>query len=219
MKDFAVLQNDIFKYLCSVLQKYGGCVHLCTRIECDTSRAPPITEQIAAGNQWAAEHGHRVVIVHRDNGYSGGDWKRPDWNQSINDAKRHLWTVQWVWNQDRLARDTEQFLGYYRQLDNAKVKIFEHSANDFIDMSSLGGRVKHTQLAAAAEIFRMVTSEKVKKAYERNKKLGKPWGRKKTVWDVAKAQELRAAGKGWREIAKQVGVSYQTVRRELCANQ
>jgi hypothetical protein len=23
-------------------------------------------------------------------------------------AKRHLWTVQWTWDQDRLARDTEQ---------------------------------------------------------------------------------------------------------------
>jgi hypothetical protein len=33
-------------------------------------------------------------------------------------------------------------------------------------------RIEHTQLAAAAEISRMVTSEKVKKAYERNKKLG-----------------------------------------------
>jgi hypothetical protein len=76
------------------------------------------------------------------------------------------------------------------------------------------------QAFAAAEIFRMMTSEKVKKAYERNnkkayernKKLGKPWGRKKTLWDVAKAVELREAGKGWREIAE---VSYQTVRREL----
>jgi hypothetical protein len=58
----------------------------------------------------------------------------------------------------------------------------------------------------------------VKKAYERNKKLGKPWGRKKTVWDTAKARELRAAGKGWRQIAKEVGVSYQSVRRELRGN-
>src|SRR5438309_1559868 len=82
-------------------------------------------------------------------------------------------------------------------------------------MTTLGGRVKHTQLAAAAEIFRIVTSEKVKEAYERNKKQGKPWGRKKSVWDIDKARELRLAGTGWREIAKQVGVSDQTVRREL----
>lgn len=185
----------------------------------DTSKAPPITEQIEAGKQWAAEHEHRVVAVYADNGYSGGDWKRPDWNQSVNDAKRHLYRILWTWNQDRLARDTEQFLWYYRQLDNAKARIFEGTSNDFIDMTTLGGRVKHTQLAAAAEIFRMVTSEKVKKAYERNKKLGKPWGRKKTPWDIAKARELRAAGKGWREIAKHVGVSYQTVRRELRGKQ
>jgi len=74
------------------------------------------------------------------------------------------------------------------KLDSAKVRIFDATSNDFIDMSSLGGRVKHTQLAAAAEIFRMVTSEKVKKAYERNKKQGKPWGRKAAVWDVGRAR-------------------------------
>ena len=35
-------------------------------------------------------------------------------------AKRHLWTVQWTRDQDRLARDTEQSLWYYRQLDSAR---------------------------------------------------------------------------------------------------
>jgi hypothetical protein len=62
--------------------------------------------------------------------------------------------VQWTWNQDRLARDTEQFLWYYRQHDTAKARIFEGTSNDYIDMTTLGGRVKHTQLAAAAEIGR-----------------------------------------------------------------
>jgi hypothetical protein len=39
----------------------------------DASKAPPIAEQINAGSVWAAEHGHRGVIVYKDNGYSGGE--------------------------------------------------------------------------------------------------------------------------------------------------
>ena len=48
------------------------------------------------------------------------------------------------------------------------------TSNDFIDMTTLGGRVKHTQLAAAAEIFRMVTSEKVKRHQVRMGELSLP---------------------------------------------
>lgn len=181
----------------------------------DTDKAPPIAEQIASGRLWAQEQGHELVIVYADNGYSGGDWKRPHWNQSVNDAKRHAWQVLWIFNQDRIARDTEQFLWYYRQLRAAKVRIWEETANDFIDMETLGGRVKHQSLAQAAEIFRLVTSEKVKKKYQQKKKAGESWGRPKVAWDIDRAMLMRRGGKGWREIAKEVGVSYQTVRRTL----
>jgi hypothetical protein len=43
-----------------------------------------------------------------------GDWKRPRMNQLVNDAKRHLFKIVIVWSQDRIARDTEQFLWFYR---------------------------------------------------------------------------------------------------------
>lgn len=181
----------------------------------DTRKAPPIAEQIARGRQWAAEEGHDVVVVYADNGYSGGDWKRPDWLQSVKDAKRHLWGLLWTWDQDRLARDTEQFLWYSRNLRGAGVQIWEHTAKALIDMETLGGRVKHQTMAQAAEIFRLVTSEKVKRTYEARKKEGKPWGRPAKEWDQDRAMVLRVQGMGWREIAKEVGVSYQTVRRVL----
>lgn len=181
----------------------------------DTKTAPPIEEQLSRGRSWAEENNHTIIETYADNGYSGGDWKRPGWNKSVTDARRHHYKVLWVWNQDRLARDTEQFLWYYRQLKQFGINIYEDTANDFIDMETLGGRVKHQSLAQAAEIFRLVTSEKVKKAYERKKKAGGVWGRSKLSWDVEAAVKLRSDGKGWREISKVVGVSYQTVRRAL----
>lgn len=183
----------------------------------DTSKAPSIAEQVTRGKQWAAEEGHEVVAIYdQDNGYSGGDWKRPGWNKSVNDGKRHLWVVLWVWNQDRLARDTEQFLWYYRQLSDAKCKIYEDTSNDFIDMSTLGGRVKHQSIAQAAEIFRLVTSEKVKKAFERKKRAGGAWGRRPVSFDIEKARLLHNRGFGFRKIAAELGgVSYQTIRRHL----
>ena len=47
----------------------------------DTRKAPPIEDQIETGKMWAKENNYDVVIVYADDGYSGGDWKRPNWNR------------------------------------------------------------------------------------------------------------------------------------------
>lgn len=185
----------------------------------DTKKAPPIAEQAEKGKQWAEDNNHVLVAILADNGYSGGDWKRPAWNKAVKMAKGHKIQALWVWDQDRLARDTEQFLWFYRQMNQAKVKIITPDGE--VDMHTLGGRVKHTSLAMAHEIFRVQTSEKVKKTYEHKKKkaenLGQKvkWGRPRKVVDVKLVIELYDSGLGYRRIAEEIGVSYQTVRRVL----
>lgn len=187
----------------------------------DTTKAPPIEKQIERGNQWVSENNHELMIIYKDDGYSGGDWKRPAWNQSVNDAKRHLFQAIWVWNQDRLARDTEQFLWYCRNLKEAHVKIWEDTSNDWIDMETLGGRVKHQSLAQASEIFRLVTSEKVKKAYQRKQQEAQKqelqhfWGRKPINLPLEEIKGLKAQGLSLRAIAGRYSVSFLTIRNKL----
>lgn len=179
----------------------------------DTSKAPPIEKQIEAGRQWGIDNGHGEPIeVYTDDGYSGGDWNRPGWLKALSDAKRHAYQILWVWNQDRIARDTEQFLYFYRHMTKASCRIFEDSPREFIDMSNLGNRVKHQSLAQAAEIFRLVTSEKVKNAYQRSKGKVK-WGRPRKELDMDMINTMRANGSGWRTIGNQLGVSHNTIRR------
>lgn len=183
----------------------------------DTGKAPSIKEQIERIKQFVTEKGYNLINIYSDNGFSGGDWKRPAWNQLVKDARRHLFKIVIVWNQDRIARDTEQFLWFYRNLDQAHIKIYSLT-DSWIDMTSLGDRVKHTSLAQASEIFRLVTSDKVKKAYEsKKKKEGEnfSWGRPKGKYDLDLIKNLRSKGKGYRQIAKQIGCSYQTIRRLL----
>ena len=185
----------------------------------DTKKAPPIGEQIEKGKHWIKENNHELVDILTDNGFSGGDWKRPAWNKAIRMAKSHKFQMLWSWDQDRLARDTEQFLYFYRKLNEAKVLVV--TTDGEVDMSTLGGRVKHTSLAMAHEIFRVQTSEKVKKTYEHKKKkaenLGQKvkWGRPKNYVDIKRAIELYDSGMGYRKIANVLGGSYQTIRRAL----
>ena len=134
----------------------------------DTSRAPSITDQVTRATAYAQEKGLEITGVYADNGYSGGDWNRPQYLKLKADAKFHRFNQVIVWNQDRIARDTEQFLNFYRLLKDSGVTVYSITEG-LIDMETLGGRVQHTSMAFAAEIFRRVTSEKVKRVHDAKK--------------------------------------------------
>lgn len=186
----------------------------------DTNKAPPIEEQIKRCNQYAQEKGLFIVEVYQDNGYSGGDWKRPAWNKLVNDARGHLFKIVLVWNMDRIARDTEQFLWFQRNLKESYVKVISLTEGE-INLDSVGDTAKNISIAMANEIFRKITSEKVKKAYSMKKKLAEKkgerveWGSKPLNLDIDKIIALRRRGLGYRMISREIGVSYQTIRRAL----
>ena len=72
-------------------------------------------------------------------------------------------------------------------------------------------------LICACNAYSIAHSNKMKGVHQELRRQGKTAGRKRILWDVQKAKTLYAEGKGWRVISKEVGVSYQTVRRELRA--
>lgn len=187
----------------------------------DTNKAPSIQEQIDRAKQYCLEKCYDIAEIYQDNGYSGGDWKRPSFNRLKNDAKRHLFKIVIVWSQDRIARDTEQFLNFYRTLKESNVKLYSLTEGE-INMDNLGDRVKHTSMAQASEIFRLLTSDKVKKAFESKKKeaekqgLKVKWGRTPKNLDIQQIITLRKQGQGYRQISNSIGgISYQTIRRVL----
>ena len=187
----------------------------------DTNKAPSIDNQIERGKDWAKENNHEVVFIFADNGYSGGNWKRPDWNKAIQHAKGKHYRILWTWNQDRIARDTEQFLYFYRNLEENGIKVHSETEGE-INMEGVGGKAKHISLAMASELFRINTSDKVKKAYQSKLKKAKAkgekvgWGRKPRKYPLEQIKSLRDQGKGYKSIAKEIGgVSHQTIRRLL----
>lgn len=189
----------------------------------DTNKAPPIEEQIKRAEVYCRENNIDLIKTYQDNGYSGGNWNRPDWKQLIKDAKFHKFNLVVVWNTDRIARDTEQFLFFNRNMKESFVKIHSLTEGE-INIDSVGDTAKNISIAMANEIFRKVTSEKVKRTYEGKKKeaerkgLKHFWGRKPKEYNMNKIIQLRDSGKGFRAIAKELGCSYQTIRRLLLQN-
>ncbi|MFW5889083.1 MAG: recombinase family protein [Bacillota bacterium] len=188
----------------------------------DTNKAPPIEEQIKRAKQYCLEKDYELIDIYADNGYSGGNRKRPEYNRLLREARGHKFKLVLVWNQDRIARDTEQFLYFNRNMKENHVQVFSLVANEYIDLEKLGDRVKFQSLAQADEIFRLVTSDKVKRAYEMKKRKSKDseidWGRPRKELDINKILALRASGAGYRAIAKEFNCSYQTIRRVVLQN-
>lgn len=143
----------------------------------DTQKAPSIQSQIERGTQFIQEKNYELSKVYADNGWSGGDWRRPEWNQLVSDARARRFSIVIVWNQDRLARDTEQFLWFYRNLRERGISVYSLTEGE-INMETAGDRIKHTSLAMAAEALRLITSEKVKRAYTYKKNLAEKNNRK-----------------------------------------
>ena len=74
-----------------------------------------------------------------------------------------------------------------------------------------------TIIGAMAELERHMIQERVVAGMEyarlRGTKSGKPIGRPRAIFRRDEAQELRAQGVSWRQIARKLGVGATTVRR------
>jgi DNA invertase Pin-like site-specific DNA recombinase len=167
----------------------------------DTERAPPVGNQIEIGKERFAELGHELTGIYKDEGLSGGNWRRPDFLRLLDELKKGEFV--WAWSQNRLARDTEMFLWFVRQVKEKGGLIMID--REFIDMASSGGKLKHTVIAATDEFVRTETGEKVEKVYSHKLKKARAnnaligdlkglgvWGRK-PVPDEIRKEAIRLA--------------------------
>ena len=194
----------------------------------DTNNSPDIMNQVRSCEDWIEEQeNYDLIEKFIDEGKSGGSWNRKGLNGMLNQGKFHKFNIIVVWNRDRIARDLELYLRVLRLMGESGVRIYSVSENDWLSTDNFSDKVKENSLAQASEIFRLVTSEKVKKSYQDKKKRAEQrgeklfWGRSRIKFDVdtlKKIQKMREEGWGYRRIEKQLkcygnNVSYQTIRR------
>lgn len=150
----------------------------------DTKNAPNVQNQIDIGKKVIKRLGYRVIDVFSDVGVSGGAWER----EGLNSLKEALLYGScdfiWVFNQDRLARDTELFRNLYRTFRNKNIKIYFGLGFEEITMDKVGDMAKFTITALADEMYKMNISEKVKASYQHKKQIAEEsnipivWGRR-----------------------------------------
>ncbi|WP_426575333.1 recombinase family protein (plasmid) [Xenorhabdus stockiae] len=115
----------------------------------------------------------------------------------------------------RWGRSTLDLLNTLRELESWKVSVIAMSGMTF-DLSSPHGRMLATLISGIAEFERDLISERVKSGLAAAKAKGKKLGRQKGECPKSsrlspKVMQLVAQGKSYRWIAKELGISKNTV--------
>lgn len=91
------------------------------------------------------------------------------------------------------------------------------SLTDNLDLSTPAGRLMFQVIAAMGEFERELIRERVRAGLRHARVLGRRLGRPKFAVDGHQVATLRRAGRSWREICRQTGLSKGTAQRAYCA--
>lgn len=165
--------------------------------------------------RYCERQGWVISKIYEDKGISGATRERLALDQMLADAAAKKWDCLLVWKIDRLARSTSHLLEILTQLKTAEVGFC--SMTEAIDTTSAQGRMLLTFLGAIAEFERELIRERIKAGLNRTRSEGTKLGRPRIGFDVAKAVELRDAGLGYKQIARQLNIPRTTLYRSLKA--
>lgn len=149
-----------------------------------------------------------------DQGYSGGNTKRPAFSQMMEDARKRKFDVLLVWKLDRLGRSLKDLIETLDELGALGIDFISYENQ--LDTSTPTGKLVFHVIGAVAEFEKDIIRERVKAGLENAKRKGKRLGRP-PISDglLEKAKALRKEGLSFRKIGKRLGVDEGTVRKRV----
>jgi DNA invertase Pin-like site-specific DNA recombinase len=165
--------------------------------------------QLRELRQFAEARGWTVVGEYVDAGISGAKDSRPSLNRLMADASRRRFDVVAVWKFDRFARSVSHLLRALEQFTALGIAFV--SLSEQMDTTTPAGKMVFTVLGAVAELERSLIAERVRAGLRNARAKGKRLGRPRASLDTARIASLRAQGRSWPQIARELGVSVGTV--------
>lgn len=167
--------------------------------------------------QMCERNGWDVYKVYSDR-VDGTKQNRPGLDAMMAEVETHMFDTVAVWRFDRLARNLKHLLAIKDKLDEWSVDLISHQEG--LDTSTPMGICLFSIIGSIAQLERDLISQRVQSgmdyAKENGTRSGKPIGRPKTVTvDVGEVRLLRRQGLPWREVKKQMGQSYSSIRRAV----
>ena len=124
---------------------------------------------------------HQIVDEYIDEGWSGKDAKRPEFERMLNDMRVKKFDCIMTWKIDRIGRSLQHLLSFLQELRNRKVNFI--SITEMIDTASPHGELIWNIMAAFAQYERSIIISRTIAGLERAKREGKTLGRPKGKLD------------------------------------
>src|SRR5262245_53473835 len=169
--------------------------------------------QAVALREYAQRRGFEIIEEYRDEGISGSKDSRPALDRLMKDARARKFDVVVVARFDRFARSVSHLLRALEEFSHLGIDFV--SLSESIDTSTPMGRMIFTVLAAVAELERNLIRERVQMGVTRARKQGNQLGRPRVEVDSRQIAGLRARGRSWNQIAKELGIGKGTAQRAL----
>jgi len=157
--------------------------------------------------------GHKVVVVFKETA-SGADDGRPERAKVLALARAHKIDAVLVTELSRWGRSTQDLVQTLDDLHGWKVSVLAQTGLSF-DLSTASGKLMRTIMAGLAEFERDLIRDRVKSglaaARARGVKLGRQVGQRPSDKKAKRVLGMHADGLSYRLIARNVGLSKNTV--------
>ncbi len=150
-----------------------------------------------------------IAGTYLDFGVSGSKESRPELDRLMKDARKRKFDGVLVARFDRFARSVRHLVTALGEFNSLGIQFI--SLNESIDTSTPMGKAMFAVIGAMAELERDLIRERIHAGLNRARSQGKKLGPPLKIFDRGRAIELRKAGKSFRVIAREFGVSKDTI--------
>lgn len=169
--------------------------------------------QLTALRDYVAARGWQTAGEYVDQGASGKNTARPQFQRLLADARQRRMDCIAVWKIDRFSRSVLDLATTVQELDSLGVRFTAITQGIDTDAQNPMARFMLQIMGAFAEMERAIIRERVQAGVDRARREGKRLGRPRTVVDALRVRELRGQGKSWEQVAAATGATVGTVRR------
>lgn len=169
--------------------------------------------QVAEVQAYCQRRGWEVAGKFVDQGVSGAKEHRPALDRLLAECRKRNVDAVVVYRYDRFARSLRQLVNALEEFRALGIDFV--SLHEGVDTSTPNGRLVFGIFASIAEFERELIRERVRSGLVAAKARGKRLGRPRVVVDRSKIASLRAQGRSWAAISKQLGVGKGTAQRAL----